>query len=75
MAKSMVLKLYHASGGLTKISDSVSLGWGLRISVTSQMILMFLAQEPNFEKHWARQESGDQYWRLLIKGNVQERDS
>ena len=60
---------------LLKFLIQLSLGWGLRISVTSQMMLMFLAQESNFEKHWARQESGDQYWRLLIKGNLQERVS
>ena len=60
---------------LLKFLIQLSLGWGLRISFTSQMMLMFRAQESNFEKHWARQESGDQYWRLLIKGNLQERVS
>ena len=57
---------------VTGTSDSVSLGWGLRISIKFQMMLMFLAQEPNFEKHWGRQQSGDQYGRSLIKGSVRK---
>ena len=60
-----VLKFEHAGkspGGLVKMqvadstpreSDSVGLGWDLRIEflTSSQMILMLLVQGPHFENH------------------------